>query len=111
VNWLERARREIDEICDLLTANTAKRNPTAVSAVRVRAISADDTPSFGSNGSVGPSGLDCLLEDFEERAAIMEYEGGLPRREAELLASKSVTCDITSDLSYSEVQGEPQEPI
>jgi hypothetical protein len=29
-------------------------------------------------------------EDFEERAAIMEYDGGLPREEAEKLALKIV---------------------
>ena len=29
-----------------------------------------------------------LLELFEERAAIMEYEGGMPREQAEMLAAK-----------------------
>lgn len=30
------------------------------------------------------------IEAFEERAAIMEYEGGLPRKEAERLAYEIV---------------------
>lgn len=30
------------------------------------------------------------LDDYEERAAIMEYDGGLPRHEAEALAWKDV---------------------
>jgi len=31
-----------------------------------------------------------LRDDYEERAAIMEYDGGLPRHEAEALAWKDV---------------------
>lgn len=32
-------------------------------------------------------------EDFEERAAVFEYDGGLPRREAERLALDAVLAD------------------
>jgi hypothetical protein len=31
-----------------------------------------------------------LVEDFEERTALMEYDGGLPRAEAETVAWQSV---------------------
>jgi len=34
-----------------------------------------------------------LLDAYEERAAIMEYDGGLPRHEAEALAWKEVFGD------------------
>jgi hypothetical protein len=42
--------------------------------------------SIGSNGSTSPSHLlelEAASEDFEERAAIMEFDGGLSRDEAE----------------------------
>lgn len=34
------------------------------------------------------------LEDFEERAAIREYLGNMPREEAERLAARDVGLDI-----------------
>jgi hypothetical protein len=42
--------------------------------------------SIGSNGSISPSRLlelEFAREDFEERAAIMEFDGGLSRDDAE----------------------------
>jgi hypothetical protein len=42
--------------------------------------------SIGSNGSTSPSRLlepESAREDFEERAAIMKFDGGLSRDEAE----------------------------
>jgi hypothetical protein len=45
--------------------------------------------SIGSNGSTPPPRLletELSREDFEERAAIMEFDGGLAREEAERAA-------------------------
>jgi hypothetical protein len=42
--------------------------------------------SIGSNGSISPSRLlelESVVEAYEERAAIMEFDGGLSRDEAE----------------------------
>jgi hypothetical protein len=39
------------------------------------------------------------LEAFEERAAIMEYDGGLARAEAERLAWELVTRPLSPDLT------------
>jgi len=47
-------------------------------------------------GTIGLNQLDFFIEDpeskhdFEERAAIMEYDGGLTRQEAERLAREIV---------------------
>jgi hypothetical protein len=46
------------------------------------------TPSMLARLRSHKSTLIALIERFEERAAIMEYEGGLSRSEAELLARK-----------------------
>lgn len=32
-------------------------------------------------------------EEFEERAAIREYDGGFPRKEAERLAAEEITAN------------------
>lgn len=40
--------------------------------------------------AVGLSDNESLKEAFEERAAIMEFDGGLPRLEAEQLARKII---------------------
>lgn len=47
------------------------------------------TPLTPAPQGVGIGDAD-LLDDYEERAAIMEYDGGLPRHEAEALAWKDV---------------------
>ena len=49
--------------------------------------------SIGSNGSAVSASMlktESLQEDFEERAAIMEYDGGLSREEAERAALAQV---------------------
>jgi hypothetical protein len=53
MNWLERARREIEE--------SARRLPIVPRLLE----------------------LEAAWEDFEERAAIMEFDGGLSRDDAE----------------------------
>src|SRR4051794_36555742 len=64
--WLDRARSDGAVPC----ANSAK---TA------------ERPSFGTNGTFGTSTEDERTA-FEERAGIVEYDGGLPRSHAELVA-------------------------
>jgi hypothetical protein len=86
MNWLERARREIPENAIRPTAITAERTLTAVLAV-------PHPSSEASNGSIGstPPGdfqkiTPLQLEEFEERAAIMEFDGCLSRSVAERAA-------------------------
>jgi hypothetical protein len=84
MNWLERARREIPKSARRRTANSAERNLTAVMAVPPPAIREKLAESIGSNGSTSPSRLpESVREAYEERAAIMEFDGGLSRDEAE----------------------------
>src|SRR3954452_13556147 len=91
MNWLERARHEIRESASRPTANTAEGNPTAVMAVL--------HPALGPNLRANPHEmgvalkdfpLRALLEEFEERAAIMEFDGGLSRQDAEHEAALAV---------------------
>jgi hypothetical protein len=84
MNWLERARREIEESARRRTANSAKRTLTAVMAVPNPGFREKSAASIGSNGSASPSHLlESVWEAYEERAAIMEFDGGLSREEAE----------------------------
>jgi hypothetical protein len=84
MNWLERARREIEESARRRTANSAERNLTAVMAVPPPAFREKLEGSIGSNGSTSPSHLlESVWEAYEERAAIMEFDGGLSRDDAE----------------------------
>jgi hypothetical protein len=84
MNWLERARREIPKSARRRTANSAERNLTAVMAVPDQGLWEKSAASIGSNGSTSPSLLlESVREAYEERAAIMEFDGGLSRDEAE----------------------------
>lgn len=89
MNWLERARREIGGSGRRPTADSAERNPTAVMAVPARGSREERAASIGSNDSALPTRMresEDLREEFEERAAIMEYDGGMTRAEAERAA-------------------------
>ena len=89
MNWLERARREIRESTRRPTAVTAERNPMAVMAVPHTVLRGELRESIGSIGSTVPAGMpesDAIRGAFEERAAIMEFDGGLSRDEAERAA-------------------------
>jgi hypothetical protein len=91
VNWLERARREIGSPG---SANTAKRSLMAVTAVSPLPGECETSASIGSNGrEVNDAFLtgDDVREDFAERAAIMEYDGALPRADAERAAWEMVS--------------------
>jgi len=89
MNWLERARCEIREMSVCATADTAERPPTAVLAVPGPALGGEARASIGSNGSTSAdrcAETASLTDEFEERAAIMEFDGGLSRDEAERAA-------------------------
>ena len=89
MNWLERARREIGGGGRRPTADSAERNATAVMAVPARGPREERATSIGRNDSALPAWMresDDLREAFEERAAIMEYDGGMTRAEAERAA-------------------------
>lgn len=86
MNWLERARREIPKSARRRTANSAERILTSVMAVPPPALREKLEGSIGSNGSAPTQRMsekEDAREDFEERAAIMEFDGGLSRDEAE----------------------------
>ena len=84
MNWLERARREIPKSARRRTANSAERTLTAVMAVPNPGLWEKSAASIGSNGSTSPSHpLESVREAYEERAAIMEFDGGLSRDDAE----------------------------
>jgi hypothetical protein len=86
MNWLERARREIPKSAPRRTANSAERTLTAVMAVPRPGLWEKSAASIGSNGSASPPRLlelEAAWETYEERAAIMEFDGGLSRDEAE----------------------------
>lgn len=85
MNWLQRARREISERVSEPTANTAEGHPMAVLGERPPI----ELGSIGSNGSTRPWQLlesGTAREEFEERAAIMEFDGRLTREDAERAA-------------------------
>ena len=83
MNWLERARREIPKSARRRTANSAERPLTAVMAVPPPVLREKLDGSIGSNGSTSPSHLlESVWEAYEERAAIMEFDGGLSRDDA-----------------------------
>lgn len=86
MNWLERARREITRSGGPRTAVTAERSLTAVIAVPHDAVCGKSGRSSGSSSgapSAIPPKIEAAQEDYEERAAIMEFDGGLNRNEAE----------------------------
>lgn len=98
MDWLARARREIPECSRRRTAVTAVGGISAVLAVRPRGERPEEVPPFGSIGSAaGRESLDsaAMREEFEERAAILEFDGGLSREAAERLAWELVVVRHT----------------
>jgi hypothetical protein len=89
MNWLERARREIGDKVACATAKTAEAHPTAATAVLCPPSGEEREGSIGGNGSPLPARMqdaEALREAFEERAAIMEFDGGMSREDAERAA-------------------------
>jgi len=90
MNWLERARREIRRIPKPGTADTAEGNPMAVMTVPVARVDRLHAVSIDCNDSVKTLHSlesDSAREAMEERAAIMEFDGGLSREDAERAAA------------------------
>lgn len=86
MNWLQRARREIGRSARARTANTAEGFPTAATTVAAGGLREVLAASIGCNGSskpVHPDETQALRDAFEERAAIMEFDGGLGPEDAE----------------------------
>ena len=84
MNWLHRARREFSGWAGEPTANTAEGLPTAV----LGSHPLIELGSIGSNGSAPSWQMleSGLREEFEERAAIVEFDGELTREDAEWVA-------------------------
>lgn len=57
---------------------------------------ANDAPISGLAGLAAPTACESEREAFEERAAIMEFDGGLSRADAEVAARACVTCEFQS---------------
>lgn len=98
MDWLDRARRELTGCTGGSTAVTADGNPLAASAVQPGSGRSFQPPSFGSIGSgQGRRSPDeaALQEEYEERAGILEFDGGLSRAEAERLAWELVVARHT----------------
>jgi hypothetical protein len=86
MNWLDRARREIQESAQRSTANTDEGNLVAVTAVLYPILQEKSGVSMYNNGGAKPVRIlepGAVWEDFEERAAILEFDGGLNREGAE----------------------------
>ena len=98
MDWLDRARRELTGCTGGSTAVAAVGNPSAASAVQPGVARGIQTPSFGSIGSgQGRRFPDeaALQEEYEERAGILEFDGGLSRAEAERLAWELIAARHT----------------
>ncbi len=94
MNWLERARREIGKTSASNTANSADGNPTAVTAVPKGGVCPAQRPSIVTIGSSPPRAtltVDDQWEAFEERAAIVEFDGGLGRASAERMTRQLIS--------------------
>lgn len=76
MNWLDRARRELRQPAEPHPAETAEKLPTAVMAVRDPADVAELA--------------EALRDAWEERSAILEFDNGLTRTEAERIAWQSI---------------------
>jgi hypothetical protein len=89
MNWLERARREIGGSGRQPTAISAEGIPTAAMAVLDAGPREGPAATIGSNGSALSARIqvsEAMREAFEERAAIMEFDGGLSHEDAERIA-------------------------
>ena len=83
MGWLDRLKALPRSDCALPTHRQNRQNPGSVSF-----DSAQVAEGFASESGAGsdPEGLEGAREAFEERAAIMEYDGGLSQADAEQAA-------------------------
>lgn len=75
MNWLDRARRELQESARRRPADTAE-TPTAVMAV--------------GNPADSPESAEALRDSWKERSALLEFDNGMSRAEAERIAWLSI---------------------
>ena len=107
--WFERAFRYIPECVERqgvenrgnieTTAETTAEKSRNISEQNVSAKTAENSQCFGVSLSPAPPSEtsaddDDLIVSFEERAAILEYDGGLSREEAEAKAAAEVLLDV-----------------
>lgn len=95
VNWLEHARQKLVKTNVHGTTIVTEKIPTAVMAVPCPEESQKLQISNGTIGSTikGASpNKEAFYESFEERAAIMEFDGGMNRDKAEQQAWISTTA-------------------
>lgn len=96
MNWLERARREFGDPPRSPTANSADRNPTAVTAVTNQAPLADRPASNGSIGSIDLANSRDLDEPVNRRSVLQGAVGDLSGA-ASLKAAIHACCDARGD--------------
>jgi hypothetical protein len=90
MNWLDFARNRFQANAQNATAETAKRIPSSVLAVPVPAIyGLSESSNEDTQALTGPE-LEAMQHAFEERAAIMEFDGDLTRQEAERRARADI---------------------
>jgi hypothetical protein len=89
MSWLDRLKALPPEDCGLPAHRQNRQNPRSVSF-----DSAQVAQSLASEGGgrAEPEQAEDAREAFEERAAIMEFDGGLSRQEAERAAAEGF-CD------------------
>lgn len=93
IDWLEHARQTFAQRTLANTPITVKRALTTVLKVpeqgstKVNSVSIDSNDSDFTESAVN---TETLTADFEERAAIMEFDGNLPRDEAERQACQRI---------------------
>ena len=99
-NWLARAGLNLDPVPKDMPVPIAPKGANSPPVVSESRETATVTPLLAPNGAIGtsiPNGtsldVENIREQFEERAAIAEFDGGLSRTEAELLAWDEIrTC-------------------
>ena len=86
MNWLDRARNELGLTAGRVPAISDDRNLTALLAVP----RPENSGLFHYAGSSSEYLPTASSDDFEERAAILEFEAGFSRDAAERLARRMV---------------------
>lgn len=109
-NWLARAGLKPDPVPIDMPVPKGPKGANSPPSVNKRPYGATVSPLLAPNGAIGtsiPNGtspdVEAIRERWNERPAIAEYDGGLSRTDAELLAWNEVrTCVVC----LQETQGE-----
>ena len=99
-NWLERAKREIP--ANWSTANTAKRNLTAVTAVPQRGQS---VISRASNGTIGSTSAAHLREIEARRSRAVLDDGEI------IIAPATDECGLVTPATRNEISAERPDAV